>query len=427
MTFVQNKEQASPKAAFRLILILTVIGFLPPERLIPGLSSVWIVKQFPNLLTAILFLLWLPKERKVLHHAETKLYTAFWLLMVLGTALARNPARALACTKGFTAGFMGYLPKVTFVDSLPRFRTLIKVTVICNVPIAFMGIAGGGLIRSIPSLADENDFALLMNMLLPLSFFLGLQADRGKEKLFYYSSFFLFLAGVVVSLSRGGFIGLVCTLAYCFSKSSRKGPALLIGLLLLAFSSLFVPETYWQEMRTIKTQGAREGTGEKRVYYWKNALKIFAHHPLVGVGPQNAGVWITTYDPSERAMRDWGRALHSVYFTLLAEQGIVGTILFVCMIYHSERSRKRVRNLWKTQGQATGASQASKVFPSKSPSQLREAYHYSLALTGGLIGYLSSGVFLSVLYYPWFWTILAYTVILSNTVRDAVRTTADPA
>lgn len=421
MTLSQTKEKSGSDAAFTLVVILTAIGFLPPERLIPGLSSVGVLKQVPNLLTGILFLLWLARDHKVLHNKETKLYTAFWLLMLLGTVLARNPARALACTKGFTAGFMGYLAKVTFVDSLPKLRKLFKIVLFCNVPIALLGIAGGGQIRSIPSLSDENDFALLMNMVLPISFFLGLQAERGKEKLLYYSSFFLFLAGVVVSLSRGGFLGLLCTLAYCFSKTTRKGTTLLTGILLLALSSFLVPESYWQEMKTIKTQGAHEGTGEARVYYWKNALKIFAHHPIIGVGPENAGVWITTYDPSERGMRDWGRALHSVYFTLLAEHGLVGSILFVAMIYHSERSRRHIRQFSKIKGPSCTDAIASEDRTNRQLLQLREAYHFSLALTGSLIGYLSSGVFLSVLYYPWFWTILAYTTILTNAVQDSMQ------
>jgi len=415
-----GRAQERLEFSFILVVILAVIGSLPPERLIPGLSSVGVLRHAPNVLTGLLFLLWLARGRKVLHNPETKLYAAFWLLMVLGTGLARNPVRALNCTKGFTAGFMGYLAKVTFVDSTPKLGTLFKIFIVCNVPIALMGIQGGGIIRSIPSLSDENDFALLMNMIVPFAFFFGLKAERWKGKLFYFGAFFLFVAGVVVSLSRGGFLGLLCSLAYCFSKTSRKGATLLLGLLLLAFASIFVPESYWQEMKTIKTQGAREGTGEARIYYWKNAMKIFAHHPVIGVGPENAPVWITTYDPSERGMRDWGRALHSVYFTLLAEQGIVGTLLFLAMVYHSERNRRNVRRLWQAESRAQRAAGTGGTRYSLRLAEIEEAYHCSLALTGGLIGYLASGIFLSALYYAWFWTILTYTAILTNVVRDLV-------
>jgi len=415
-----GRAQERLEFSFILVVILAVIGSLPPERLIPGLSSVGVLRHAPNVLTGLLFLLWLARGRKVLHNPETKLYAAFWLLMVLGTGLARNPVRALNCTKGFTAGFMGYLAKVTFVDSTPKLGTLFKIFIVCNVPIALMGIQGGGIIRSIPSLSDENDFALLMNMIVPFAFFFGLKAERWKGKLFYFGAFFLFVAGVVVSLSRGGFLGLLCSLAYCFSKTSRKGATLLFGLLLLGAASLFVPESYWQEMRTIRTEGAEQGTGEKRVYYWKNAMKIFAHHPVIGVGPENAPVWITTYDPSERGMRDWGRALHSVYFTLLAEQGIVGTLLFLAMVYHSERNRRNVRRLWQAESRAQRAAGTGGTRYSLRLAEIEEAYHYSLALTGGLIGYLASGIFLSALYYAWFWTILTYTAILTNVVRDLV-------
>ena len=53
--------------------------------------------------------------------------------------------------------------------------------------------------------------------------------------------------------------------------------------------------------------------------------------------------------------------------------------------------------------------------------QVRESHFLCLALTGALIGYLSSGIFLSVLYYRWFWIIMTYTVILFNLTNKTLE------
>ena len=155
---------------FILLCVLAVISNLKPEFIIPGLKSIGIIRQIPNLLVGLLFILWITQGEKVLHNKQTKLYIAFFLLMVIDTALARHPYRAFLVTKGFTCGVMAYLATISFVDTFPKLKKLIKIFLFCNIFIAFLGIKGGGLVRNIPALCDENDFALLMNMLVPFSF-----------------------------------------------------------------------------------------------------------------------------------------------------------------------------------------------------------------------------------------------------------------
>ena len=422
-TKVYSLQKVHYDLPFTLLCILAIVSYLKPEFIIPGLSSIRIVRQIPNLLVGMLFILWLLQGRKVFHNEQTKLYISFFFLLIIDTIFARNQGLAFLVSKGAILGVMKYLATISFVNTFSRLKKLIMIFLFCNILIALLGIKGGGLIRTVPSLCDENDFALLMNMLIPFVFFLGIEAKELRKKYFYFTIAGLFTTGVVVSFSRGGFVGLSCTLLYCCLKTKKKSFAILLAIVIALLAYSFVPQTYWEEIKTIQTEGAQKGTGQRRIYLWKNALKIFADHPILGVGPYNSGVWMTTYDETEQGARDWGRALHSIYFTLLSELGLVGTFLFFAIIYYGEKNKKYIKNTYNKNifplMNKIKTSEPYKIVLSK---QIRDSYFLSLALTGSLIGYLSSGIFLSVLYYSWFWMIMTYTVILFNlTKKSAVQ------
>ncbi len=415
-----HMEKVKYDLPFILLCVLVIIGNLKPEFIIPGLESNTIARQVPNLLTGLLILIWLAKGRKIFHNKQTKLYIAFVLLLVIDTFLARNAGRALIITKSFILGIFGYLAVISFVDNFAKLKKLIRIFLFCNIFIAIMGIKGGGQINNIPALSDENDFAVLMNMMVPFAFFLCIEAADFRKKIFYFSLTGLFVAGVVVSFSRGGFVGLVCTLLYCFIKAQKKAVVVMMVLVMTMTAYFFIPTVYWDEMSTIE-QGAEVQTAATRIYLWKNALKIFAVHPILGVGPNNAGVWVISYDETEQGARDWGRALHSIYFTLLSELGIVGTFLFFAMIYYGEKDKKYIRNYYKDSLSFLEKLKISEFKIKILSNQIRESYFLSLALTGALIGYLSTGIFLSILYYGWFWMIMTYTVILFNVTSETAK------
>ena len=416
-----EKEKVTYDLPFILLCVLAVINSLKPEFIIPGLESIGIIRQIPNIIVGMLFLLWLAQGQKVFHNKQTKFYLAFFLLMVIDTALARNPERAFLITKGFTAGVMWYLAMIGFVDDFAKLKKLINIFLVCNIFIAFLGIKSGGLVHNIPALCDENDFSLLMNMLIPFSFFYGMEAGRMRGKIFYYGITALFITGVIVSFSRGGFVGLFFTLLYCFSKIQKKAVFIFMSLLVAVSVYFFAPQGYWKEMATIQQQGTQEGTAKRRIYLWKNGLRIFVHHPVFGVGPYNSGVWVTTYDKTEQGARDWGRALHSIYFTLLSELGLIGTFLFFAIIYYGERDKKYIIKLYMNKSLIENNPNIPDLKKESLSKQVRESYFLSLALTGALIGYLSSGIFLSVLYYGWFWKIMTYTVILFNLTNKTLE------
>ena len=103
--------------------------------------------------------------------------------------------------------------------------------------------------------------------------------------------------------------------------------------------------------------------------------------------------------------RSWsGTSIHSFYFQLLSEQGIVGFALVAFLIgHHFWIMRRLVRHLRRTPGIPRALQRQAEVL--------------AFGLNGGLIGFLAAGAFLSVLYYPYLW----YLTVLSSALDIAVR------
>jgi O-antigen ligase len=100
------------------------------------------------------------------------------------------------------------------------------------------------------------------------------------------------------------------------------------------------------------------------------------------------------------------RAVHSLYFELLAERGIVGCLLFGLMAIHFYRGLNKLRRA-ATTGQLRHGSVAM------------EAELYGLALQASLASFLVAAAFLSMLAYPYFWFLTALGVALDRGVRGA--------
>jgi 4-amino-4-deoxy-L-arabinose transferase-like glycosyltransferase len=187
-------------------------------------------------------------------------------LLLINTIFARNAGGALPVTKSFFFGVLVYLATISFVDEFNKIRKLINIFLFCNVFIAILGIKSGGLIRSIPALSDENDFALLMDMLIPFSFFYGLEAEGLAKNMFYFGITLLFVIGVFVWFSRGGFVGLICSGLYRLSKSRRRASIIPVALLVLVVGYLVLPQRYIREVSTIR-EGTEERTAAKDYIY----------------------------------------------------------------------------------------------------------------------------------------------------------------
>jgi O-antigen ligase len=140
-------------------------------------------------------------------------------------------------------------------------------------------------------------------------------------------------------------------------------------------------------------------------------------NPVFGVGAGNSPWNMGIYQPRAASgrfsepvyqERDYTMvAVHSAIFQVLAEMGTVGFGIWIAIIvghFNELRTlRKRVRR-----------------DPRASRRLRRDVDVYAVALGGAMVGYLASGAFLSVAYYPYLWYFSAFAVALTRAVQGEI-------
>jgi O-antigen ligase len=163
-----------------------------------------------------------------------------------------------------------------------------------------------------------------------------------------------------------------------------------LGVLLV----LAGPE-YWQDMATITD--TKESTAQARILSWTAGWRMFIDNPW-GVGAGSFNYLFPDYQPQEMSKNMWGRAAHSLWFTLLPELGVIGCVLYLRLIMTSYGGF-----LWLRKDSSRGAIVNKKEF------------ELSTAIVASLTGFFAAASFVSVLYYPQFW-ILAVVIFCSKRV-----------
>ena len=101
-----------------------------------------------------------------------------------------------------------------------------------------------------------------------------------------------------------------------------------------------------------------------------------------------------------------GRQAHSIYLTVLPELGIIGTTVFVALIWNI------VRKLRKTAGTARKY---------RSDPICEELFLLNRAVMMSLLGFLSAGAFISVLYYPHLWYLIGFALMVEHALALAMQ------
>ncbi|WP_417347510.1 O-antigen ligase family protein [Ferrimonas sp.] len=219
-------------------------------------------------------------------------------------------------------------------------------------------------------LGDPNDLALVL--LLPMSFAL----NRALAPLPGRWPAILTLTALVFALlatqSRGGLLGL-CAITGCSMLLRYRLPRwvwLLAPLALVVLMSL-------AGISERQSGGAAEsGIDESamgRLYAWQAAISMGLSHPLFGVGLDN---FYSNYFFHSPHWDGRNHAVHSSWFQVLAEAGILGLLLFVGFVLGLIQRARRLRRALAEGEDADALSWAS-------------------ALYSGLIGFAVSATFLT--------------------------------
>ena len=389
MSEMIKKPTANTDGWFKLTILCLVVDYARPQDILPigfmkpGMLAVLVLAYF--VITKNGFLLGMSKQ--------TKMIWCFVILLGAYVPFALNNHHAFFTTQSMLLYMPLILSTIVCVNSINRLRKIISVYTALMIYIAIYAILHGGR-GSGNYFLDENDIALFMNTWIPFCFFLFLSEKGMAKKIFYGAGMLIGLATVVVSFSRGGFIGLLCLTAVLWLFSPKKIISLFIICSLGIGVYIYSGEAYRQEMTDVLD--TKEATASDRLSSWEAAWDMFLEYPL-GVGGNNFPVHFQEFQSDEFSRGMWGRQAHSLWFTLIPELGIFGIMIYFTLIYYNLKDVFFLK----------------KIKVGNDPD-LRYLHSLSLAFIASLAGFFASATFISVLYYAHYWYL---TALIVATVR----------
>ncbi len=393
-----------------LVEIYLFFEYLRVAEIVPGIAPL----RLPFLVTILLTLLVLPRLPESLQRRQALLFGALLIMMAFWVPVATNNYWALQFFLITGNMAVAYLAITQVVTTLPRLQHLIRRWLLIQALLALWGLTHHGTGPG-GFTGDENDYGLVIDMMLPFPLFLLLSAKRVHRRTRLLALLAAGIGAAFATYSRGTFLGLVAVGAYAFARSSRKAAILAILALCVLLGSLAAPATYVERISSIwgEATGATQGTGAERKYEWGIGIEMFLANPVFGVGQGNFPWRFAEYQGGER----WntrslaGRAAHSLYVTLFTELGLVGAGIFFAMVGLLYRDLRAVRERVRRAG----------------PKQPDADYLLALAnaLSASLLAFLITGAFISVLYYPPIWLLMALGAALRR-VADERAAAQDP-
>ena len=252
-------------------------------------------------------------------------------------------------------------------------------------------------------LGDNNGVAIGMFMLVAIVVALARTSPGRKEKLAHQFATIGLLYRGISTFSRGGFLACAALGIHSLVRSKRKFAAIAGIVVVCVIIVPVLSDSYWTRMSTISsatedTEIANE-TSAGRIHFWQIAVEMANARPLTGVGHNAYSRFYDQYDTSE-GQYGYGRAVHSSWFSVLAELGYPGFLLFLAILGNAFLACRRARRLAK-----------------RNPDMQNLAY-YATAIEGALVAFAVGGTFVTFQYTEMLWHTLALSMVIDRLVAE---------
>ncbi|QAT84434.1 O-antigen polymerase family protein [Corallococcus coralloides] len=176
--------------------------------------------------------------------------------------------------------------------------------------------------------ADPNRMAMSVGIIVPLAVAVLVRKQSALlVRLACGLAAALAITAMVLSYSRGGFLGLVAA-AGTWVVLERNLARTLVVLVAAGAMLVLSPESFWNRTRTVGTY-EEDASAMSRVGAWTVASRVSVEHPLLGVG---AGTfpyaWRIYGPPGEERVY----AAHNVFLQVISDLGFVGLAIFLAFI-----------------------------------------------------------------------------------------------
>lgn len=382
---------------FWLINLYLFFEYVRPQTMYPVLD---VVPYNFIIILLTLFLLLTRQKIKLVGNVENRLLFCFSVVVLLSSALAISPQISFAKMSIFISWVLIYFLIINIVNTENRFLVFMLMFLLYNFKMSQFALKGWARIGfgfgkdgtgGGPGwFENSGEFGIEMCVFFPLAafFVMALKNKWPKWKQFVFALMPLTaITGMISSSSRGALVGGLAVMAWFLLKSRRKILAAVVIVSLCFAAYALIPD----EQVSRFDKAGEDSTSLNRTERWEKGLEMARMYPAFGVGYAN---WSLA---DMRFFSGNGALCHNVFVECVSELGYSGLGVFSLMIIYIMVNNSRSR----------------KMLQSK---KMENSFLYSMThgLDGALVGFLASGFFVTVLYYPYFWIILAMAVALNN-------------
>jgi probable O-glycosylation ligase (exosortase A-associated) len=243
-------------------------------------------------------------------------------------------------------------------------------------------------------IGGNNEMALALVMTIPLMRYLQLHETRQWVRFGLATAMVLTAIAAVGSQSRGALVGLsVMGTIFWFKSRNKLFIAILIALSALLVAGI-MPKEWYDRMQTIESY-QEDQSAMGRINAWWTAVNV-ARDRITGGGFETFNPsTFRQYAPDPNNVHD----VHSIYFEIMGEHGFIGFALFVTIMALTWR---KCSAIIKT------------TYQDKERAWARDL---AAMLQVSIIGYATSGAFLGLAYFDFYWHLVAMAVILSQLIQ----------
>ena len=189
-----------------------------------------------------------------------------------------------------------------------------------------------GVVRYEGFIFEPNTFAMYQLFLIPiLVFFIGVYRRPSVVRPFLMLSILASIGVLVLSFSRGGFVGLICLLLTLIVVERRNTTLVFFGLALVAAGIIAMPGVYWERVASLFDFAAKRTSDfalTTRLETMRTALRLGLANPFLGVGIDNFLYHAAHFIP-------FRLAVHNTFLEIFAELGFFAFSVFIGIIVYN--------------------------------------------------------------------------------------------
>jgi probable O-glycosylation ligase (exosortase A-associated) len=401
------------------ILVYLVVEYARIPAMFPSLQTL----QMGKIVVIVTGLIWILRSvftRKLKFvYDPLNWIMAIWAFIVIGSSFfAVNSTLATQGVIDFLKWIIMYFLIINLVDTLPKWRWFMWSLLLLNFKLSQFQIRqfmAGYEMASSPGrfitegvgagssgfFGNAGDFGVAMCVVAPLAFYLVRAVKSKGLKAGGIVFFSAFVYSILRCGSRGAALALFVMALFFWLRTPKK---LQSGVVILLFMIGFwasAPEA-WKERFVSAAEYQQDVTASQRLRLWGAGLRMSADSPLLGVGINNFGTnYASRYHAPDEGGIAW--APHNIFVQAVSELGVLGLFSLLTAMFLVFQRNRLTRRL-------------------SSENNLKDAWipHFANALDLSLMGYIVSGFFLTVLYYPHLYVIMTLSISLNQIARKQV-------